>query len=58
MGSTKQIHKIKTVLSFLYTFIKGRHIYFKSYNDWPNVKNVLREMSITCYRNSGEKKFT
>lgn len=22
MGSTKQIHKIKTVLSFLYTFIR------------------------------------
>ena len=34
---------------------KGRDIYFKSYNDWQDVKNILREMSITCYRIQGRK---
>lgn len=53
MESTKQINKIKTQ----FCPQEGRYyIYLKSYNDWLNIKNDLREVSIKCYRNSEKKK--
>lgn len=54
MGLQTNIKQRQFCPSFI-LFTREETFTLKSYHDWPDVKNVLREMSITCYRIQGEK---